>query len=124
MVPKFKKDVSFGDPKTKFKHKTYLIPDCGDKSVDPFENLEPRDVVGKVPGLGARHLLPPPPGLLGPDARPLDLVVSHPGEALGDQGREDATEQGSGEGGDDDGGAEDSLDGGLPVSQRGRGVRG
>ena len=101
----------------KIKYKTYLCPDCGDKRVDTLENLEPRDVVGKVPGLGARHLLPPPPCLLGSNAWPLDLVISHPGEALGDQGREDATEQGRGKGGDDDRGSEDSLDGGLSVSQ-------
>ena len=102
-----------------FKLQSYLVPDHGDNRVDSLENIEPRYVVGKVPGLRARHLLSPPPGLLGADARPLDLVVGHPGEALGDQGREDSAKQGCGEGGDDDGGAEDGLDGGLPVSERG-----
>lgn len=98
---------------------TSLIPDQGDNRIDSLENLEPRNVVGKVPGLGARHLLSPPPGLLGADAGPLDLVVGHPREAFGDQGREDPAKQGRGEGGDDDGGTKNGLDGSLPVSERG-----
>jgi len=100
-----------------------LISDGRDDRVDSLENIEPGDVVREVPGLGACNLLSPPSGILGADGWPLDLIVGHPGEALGDERGEDAPEQRRCEGRDDHGRPEHSLDGGLSVSERGGGAR-
>jgi len=64
---------------------------------------------GLVPCLGLLPLHPLAEG------RPLNLILGHPGEALGDQRGEDPTEESSSEGGDDHGSPENSLDGGLAV---------
>ena len=53
--------------------------------------------------------------------RPLNLVIRHPGQTLGDQRRQDSSKQGGSKGRDDHWSPQHGLNGGLSVQGGGRG---
>ena len=87
--------------------------------MDVIENFHPGHGGNSILELPCLPRLGPGLGLLPLDSLteggPLYLVLGHPGEALGDEGGEETTEQSRGEGRDDDRGPEDRLYAGLPV---------